>query len=203
MFVSENGLDSHHAVLDVLSPMACSDTPVDLAWYCLRAKTKKEQMAASAVGERGIETYCPLIRFQRTTRRGRIWFQEALFPGYFFAHFDFATAYRAAVYAPGVSTIVKFGDYTPRVPDDQIEAVRRQFADDAPHVIEFAPAVGETVQVVSGPFQGLLGVVTRLASSAERVRLLLEFLGRKTEADVPIKALAAMTDARERSLLLA
>jgi len=200
MLVSQSCLASHNAAPDVASPTAYSGTPADLAWYCLRAKPKKEQQAAGAVSERGIETYCPLIRFQRVTRRGRIWFQEALFPGYFFARFDYATAYRAAVYAPGVATIVSFGNYTPRVPDDQIDAVRAQFADDAPHVVEFAPAVGETVRVVSGPFQGLLGVVTRLSSSAERVRLLLEFLGRTTEADVSIAALAAMTDARHQAL---
>jgi len=196
MFVSKNGLACTTIAAGVVDPVV----PSGFGWYCLRAKTKKEQMAAGAVGERGIETYCPLIRFQRTTRRGRIWFQEALFPGYFFARFDYATAYRAAVYAPGVATIVSFGDYTPRVPDEQIDAVRRQFADDAPHVIEFAPAVGDTVQVISGPFQGLVGMVTRVSSSAERVRLLLEFLGRTTEAEVAVKALATTTDARQQAL---
>ena len=54
-------------------------------WRCLRGKPKREHLAAQHLRLAGFEAFCPRIRHQRRTVRGKVWFVEALFPGYLFA----------------------------------------------------------------------------------------------------------------------
>ena len=66
-----------------------SPFPEGERWYCVRSKPKKERMAAAAVASMlGLEVFCPQIRFRRKTARGPVWFQEAMFPSYFFCRFE-------------------------------------------------------------------------------------------------------------------
>ena len=62
------------------------------AWFCVRSHPKHEHIAAAHLRERKLEVYLPRIRFQRCTRRGLVWFTEALFPNYFFARLDLSNA---------------------------------------------------------------------------------------------------------------
>lgn len=60
------------------------------AWFCLRSQPKHEKIAATHLLRTiaGIEVFSPRLRIRRQTRRGVVWFVEALFPGYLFARFD-------------------------------------------------------------------------------------------------------------------
>jgi transcriptional antiterminator RfaH len=51
--------------------------------------------------------------------------------------------------------------------------------------------IGQPVQITEGAFQGLEGVVTRLLPARERVRVLLEFLGRSLETEISTARLLA------------
>ncbi len=52
--------------------------------------------------------------------------------------------------------------------------------------------VGQSVEIIDGPFQGLEVVVTHLLPAKERIRVLFEFLGRPLELEVSTaKVLAA------------
>jgi len=46
--------------------------------------------------------------------------------------------------------------------------------------------VGQGVRIVEGPFQGLEALVTHLLPAKQRIRVLLEFLGRSLETEVPM-----------------
>jgi transcriptional antiterminator RfaH len=64
----------------------------------------------------------------------------------------------------------------------------------AEEVVTVDPSVkiGQPVHIVDGPFQGLEAVVTQVLPAKERIRVLLEFLGRSLEMEVPAeKVLAA------------
>ena len=51
------------------------------AWFCLRTQPKHEHIAAAHFrGDPDLEVYLPRIRFKRATRRGPVWFTEALVP---------------------------------------------------------------------------------------------------------------------------
>ena len=52
--------------------------------------------------------------------------------------------------------------------------------------------VGQTVEIIEGPFQGLEVVVTHLLPAKERIRVLFEFPGRPLEIEISTaKVLAA------------
>src|SRR5437868_4240998 len=58
-------------------------------WFCLRAQTKREHFAAIGLRKQyQITCFAPRLRMRKLTRRGAVWFVEAMFPGYFFAQFD-------------------------------------------------------------------------------------------------------------------
>ncbi|MBN2686464.1 MAG: hypothetical protein JXR40_14375 [Pontiellaceae bacterium] len=159
-------------------------------WYCVRAKPKKERMAAAGLAARlQLDVFCPQIRFRRKTVRGAVWFQEAMFPGYLFARFDMPTMRPSVAHANGVLTIPSFnGRYVP-VPDEVIESLHGEVGEeeivDAGHTLE----VGEETTVTEGSFQGIKVKVVRLIDGEDRVAVLLEMLGTLVEAEFPVDAL--------------
>ncbi len=128
--------------------------------------------------------FCPRLRFQRPTVNGPKWFAEAMFPGYIFARFDFFERHREVRYALGVSGLLEFGGKYAWLEDEIIESLRKET--DNQEVIEIAPeySEGATVRVVQGALRGFEAVITRVMPGQERVRILLNFLGREIEAVV-------------------
>src|SRR4029434_1556259 len=158
------------------------ETPV---WFCLKARPKHEHLAAAGLRQLfQIESYGPRIRYRKSTRRGAVWVTEAMFPSYLFARFIFVTMSRQVQYAPGISGIVRFGERIAALPDSSIEGMRQ--ASGEAEIVTFDPElrIGDSVQIAEGAFQGLQAVVTQLLPAKERVKVLLDFLGRPVEAEV-------------------
>jgi transcriptional antiterminator RfaH len=184
-----------------LDPRPSTLHPSGPAWFCIRSQPKHEHIAASHLKtEEGIEVYLPRIRFKRSTRRGPVWFTEALFPNYLFARFDLAACLRKLHHARGVRGIVHFGDQWPSIPDGVIEELRASLGDEQVYVMDSELQPGENVQISGGAFHGLQAVVTRVMPSRQRVAVLLEFLGRQTMVEVPGQAVIRAGDERQRIL---
>lgn len=173
--------------------------PSQPLWYCVHTKPKSEHLAAAAIrmlGD-GIETFCPRIRFQRATPRGKVWFIEALFPSYMFAKFDLAMWMRGVKHANHVIGIVGFGGKPVSVGGQIIEDLRSEMRGEELREVQHGVKVGDTVEVAEGPMRGLKGIVESFASGAERVRILLEFLGRDSLVEVPASKLLSDRAPRE------
>ena len=169
-----------------------STTPFEKGehWYCVRSKPKKERMAASSIESLyGLDIFCPQIRFQRKTVRGAVWFQEAMFPGYFFVRFDLFEMKRAVSYAPGVLNLPKFdGRFVP-VPEAIIESLKKDL-DDESVVDTVSPLeVGEETTILEGSMRGLKVKVIKLMPAQERVAVLMELLGTLVEAEFSVNSL--------------
>jgi transcriptional antiterminator RfaH len=159
----------------------------DAKWYCLRSQPKHEHIAAAHLRQfEGIEVFCPRVRIQRSTRRGLVWFTEALFPNYLFAHFSMFHSQGRVRSCQGVSSIVRFGDDVPTVPACALDDLRSYMADTELKTVAFTIAEGDDVEIVEGPFRGQNGVVKRLLPARERVKVLLEVLGGATEVDLSL-----------------
>jgi transcription antitermination factor NusG len=156
-------------------------------WFCVHTKPKSEHLAAAAIRTLGpeIETFCPRIRFQRATPRGKVWFTEALFPSYMFARFDLATWMRGVKHANHVIGIVGFGGKPAPLDDRVLAEMRSEMRGEELREVHHGVKVGDSVEVAEGPMRGLKGIVESLASGEERVRILLEFLGRTNVVEVP------------------
>src|SRR5919108_4256148 len=97
----------------------------DAVWFCLRAEPKREHLAATVLRrEFGIECLSPRLRFRKLTRRGPVWFVEAMFPGYVFAKFVYSTQHRAVESSHGIRGIVRFGDRLATLPEEIVMALK-------------------------------------------------------------------------------
>jgi transcriptional antiterminator RfaH len=167
----------------VTPEMTPDSTPL---WYCVHTKPKCEHLAAAALRQLpGVESYCPRLRFQRSTPRGKVWFVEALFPSYFFAKFDYPTSFRAVKHTHNVIRIVDFGGRTIPISEDIIEALKTEMHGEDVRVVQHGVQLGDHVEVAEGPMRGLKGIVERIHEGEERVHILLEFLGRHSLVEVP------------------
>ena len=172
-----------------LGSMTCSLAQLarieDALWFCLRTQPKHEHLAATALRRHmQIKCFSPRVRFRKPTRRGAVWFVEAMFPGYVFAEFTFATQHRQVEYSSGIQGVVRFGDQVATVDPTLIESLQEKAGDD--EMVTFNPEieVGQSVHIAEGPFQGVEALVTQLMPARERIRVLLEFLGRSVEMEV-------------------
>jgi len=94
----------------------------------------------------------------------------------------------AVRFTAGVKHVVQFGIHWATIADKEIEELKRAL-DCGDQVSEFLP--GDEVQVTVGPFAGLSATVHRYMPAAQRVRVLLELLGRSTCVDLSVGMLRA------------
>jgi len=162
--------------------LALVDNPV---WFCLKAEPKREHLAARALRRRfEIECLSPRLRFRKLTQRGPVWFVEAMFPGYLFAKFVYSTQHRAIESSHGVRGIVRFGERLATLPEETVMALQSKAGAEEVVTIDSSLKIGQSVHIIEGAFQGLEVVVTQVLPAKERVRVLLDFLGRSLEMEV-------------------
>ena len=155
------------------------------AWYCLRSQPKREHIAAAHVRMlEGVTVFCPRIRFKRPTRQGLVWVTEAMFPGYLFAHFDLGEKHRQVRYAHSVIGIVRFGNQYPIIEEGALVLLRDQTGVAEVKELIYELSHGDEVKIVRGAFVGLEAIVTQVLPAKQRVKVLMDFLGRKIEAEV-------------------
>ncbi|MEZ5275610.1 MAG: transcription termination/antitermination NusG family protein [Opitutaceae bacterium] len=163
------------------------------AWYCLRSKTKREHIAAAFVEQQcETEVFAPRIAVWRKTRSGRKLFVEALFPGYFFARFQWGQSGRRILSAQGVTGVVRFGNKVPSVSDliiADLQATMREVSAAGGQGVGLEE--GEIVEILTGCFKGSTGRVTKVSGRADRVSILIDFLGRSVNIDLPRSSLLA------------
>lgn len=175
-----------------------ADAPV--GWYCLSAQPKREHVAAQMIQrEVEAEAFCPQIRYYKKTRRGKVRFVEPLFPCYLFVHCDLPRTYRHLMSVHGVRTLITYAGHPPQVPDDFIAQLRVRIRDQGTEGEQDEIKPGMDVVLTEGPFSDWHALVTGLIPARERVRLMLEFLGRQITIEVPrASILREISDPRER-----
>src|SRR5579859_3796038 len=94
----------------------------EIAWHCIRTHLKHEHIAAAHLKQiPDVEVFNPQLRLLRSTRLGRRWFVESLFPNYVFARFVLETVWEKIAYTPGINAVLRFGGRVPEVPEVVIE----------------------------------------------------------------------------------
>ncbi len=177
--------------------MSC-DAETDWLWYCVKTQTKREHIAAEHLRTlEGVEVFCPRLRYRKATRRGKIWWVEALFPGYLLARFDLVESERAVTYTQGVRGLVRFGREVPPVPEGFVAALRHEVAQQDGETgaeadtltVQTSVAAGEDIEVATGPLSGFQGQVVEVLPGKERVKVLLDFLGQPQVVEVDLFSL--------------
>lgn len=158
-------------------------------WYCFCTLPKKERIAATHLeSEAGLPAFAPVVRYLKNTSRGKVTFQEAMFPGYIFVHCDIKAVYRRIMATNGIRCLVTYGERVPLVPAAFVEAIREQLVRAQQRADDPGLEAGTRVVIAEGAFKGIEAVVSGAVPGKERVRLLLEFLGQQIEVKVPRKS---------------
>jgi len=151
-------------------------------WYALYTKPRKEFQVEILLQAQGIETYLPTVRC-KVQRRDRPSI-KVYFPCYLFARIDFGSTPRSSItWMPGMRHIVTMGNQPVVVADEIVDLLRRRL--EGREVIvygSFRP--GDRVRITSGPLHDLEAVFDRPLSAADRVRVLLDVMGRLTPVEL-------------------
>ncbi len=153
-----------------------------MRWYALYTKPRKEHQVEAALRGQGIETYLPTVmrKVRRRDRPNRV----VYFPCYLFARIDLAEVPRSSVdWMPGLRRIVGSGE-SPAVVDDEIVQLIRRRLDDLEEVGYGGLKQGDRVRIISGPLRDLEAVFDQPMSAANRVRILLNVVGRMTPVEI-------------------
>lgn len=133
-------------------------------WYAVWTRSRHEDVVKSQLEKRSLEVFLPKVWkwSRRKDRRKKI--EKPLFPGYLFVRtlLD-SQAHLEIIKCHGVVNILGYSrDATTPVPDQEIDSIKILLSSRA--AIEAHPylRVGETVKVVSGPFEDVVGRVTEL-----------------------------------------
>jgi len=107
-----------------------------------------------------------------------------MFPGYLFARCALPKMHRQIRYAHGVSGIVRFGDRYPIIEDEVLAQLRNHTGSAEVTELDYKLCEGTQIKITGGAFAGLEAVVTKVLSAKQRVKVLMEFLGTKVEAEI-------------------
>lgn len=159
-------------------------------WYALYTKPRKEHQVDATLREQGIETYFPTV--QRKVRRRDRTDRVVYFPCYLFARIDLTMVPRSTIdWMPGIRRIVGSGDQLAIVDDEIVEVIRHRL-DTIEEVGYGGLKQGDRVRIISGPLRDLEAVFDRPMSPANRVRILLDVVGRMTPVDIDYSELKSI-----------
>jgi transcriptional antiterminator RfaH len=161
-------------------------------WYVVQTHTNSEAKAAEHLRRQGYEVYLPQMRRWRSHARRRELVARPLFPRYLFVNFDPEHArWRSILSTLGVASMICHGEKPSHVPEGVVEEIRQAerggWFDDVGRVSRLK--IGDTVRIACGPFADLVGQLQSLTSD-DRVRVLLDILGRRVMTIVKLKEVA-------------
>lgn len=157
------------------------------AWYALYTKPNAEAQVARALELRGFKFFLPLLPPGKQKPR-----PQPLFPAYVFVQCDLSEVIVDQLqFLPGMRRVVEFSGRPAVVPQEAIDLIARELEEieAAGGLVKHGFKPGDTVVIDSGPLAGLRGVFQGPMGPAERVRILVRFLGETNRAEVPLDAI--------------
>jgi len=144
-------------------------------WYAIHTHPQQELRAEVNLNLFSIQTFYPQIH-KKHGDEAHSSAAEPLFPGYLFARFNLQASLHNITFTRGVHNVVHFGNRASVVDDDVIAIIQSRLEEDNFIRLEKAPAIGDTVEITSGPFANFTGIFSEEFSGAQRIVILHEAL---------------------------
>ena len=160
------------------------DVRHDTFWFVAQLKPNGYAKAKCNLERQGYKTFMPLLERVVSHARTKKRVARPLFPGYIFITFDPGrTQWRSINNTFGVSSLIMACINTPAcVPHSLMTALLTR-CDVAGHILPPEKFnAGDKVRIIGGAFEGTFAQVQH-ASEGERVRLLLDIMGRSVSTD--------------------
>ena len=153
-------------------------------WYVVYAKPNREETAQFHLQRKGIATFFPRLSSSYSQRNRRQ--IVPLFPNYLFVQLRVPDDYNVVRWSPGVNHLVGC-DGTPTPLDDAVvEFLRQRSTPDGILPARINLIVGSGVRIVSGPFEGLVGIIENPPDAKGRVKVLMQLLSRQVRVEIPV-----------------
>ena len=171
-----------------------SSRRASVQWYALYLRSRFEKKTHAELQRRNIESFLPLIEEVHVWSDRKRKVQEPLFRGYLFVKTDLQNK-TDVLQADGVVSFVGMGNWPSPIPEEQINWVRiiAGYPDAARREKYFS--VGEKVQVIAGPFNGIQGVVAKV-KGVTRVVISLDSIAQAISVEVRPEFLERIVDTR-------
>jgi transcription antitermination factor NusG len=146
----------------LIHPVILSDheaVNVPLEWFAFRVLARHEKSVALRLREKCQECFAPLIRKSRMWVKRLVIVELPLISGYVFCR-----SHKLGLFpildTPGIIDVARDGCWPVPIPETEISTLQRVI--DAAVPIESCLFVetGETIEIQSGPFAGIIGIVS-------------------------------------------
>jgi len=156
------------------------------AWCAIYTRHQHEKAIAQILSAKGLEVFLPLYNSTRRWKDRTMHLSLPLFPCYLFLR-GMKERRLEVVTTPGIVSILSINGEVATIAESEIESVRR--------VVEWGNRVephpflrcGDRVRVISGPLQGLEGILVRKKNLC-RLVLSVEILERSAAVEVDVSA---------------
>lgn len=159
-------------------------------WYAVYTKSRHEKAVHRSLQGKGIDSFLPLCQVLSRWKDRRVWVEKPLFPGYLFV--DLLREDLGLVRTTrGVVQVVDNGDGPSRVPEEQVEAVRRLVEKRVP--MDPWPYLqrGKRVRVMCGPLIGMEGFIVERKKKC-RLVVSVDLLGRSVATEIEAQSVEAI-----------
>ncbi|MGE5353816.1 MAG: UpxY family transcription antiterminator [Acidobacteriota bacterium] len=161
-------------------------------WFALYTKPRHEFTAAQHLSDVGIEYYLPTVVKikQWSDRKKKI--IEPLIKGYIFIH-STEKERIIALQQRGVVSCVFFNGRPATIPNWQIDNLRLMLETESDFEITEQIEAGTKVKIISGPFEGVLGVVNE-STNGKVLSITIDLLKRSVTAILPAESVIKIVD---------
>lgn len=161
-------------------------------WYVVRTEPRAEFLAAEELRKEGVEVFFPVFNSVHPRYGLR---STPLFAGYMFLKCDFeANGWPSLMGATHVAGWLTFGNERPSLPEEAVSAMMEQWEaikQQGGNVRKFA--LGDKVRITAGSIRGFAEIIQEAKLPKARAIVMLEFMGRMIEAQVPWEYLEPAT----------
>lgn len=153
-------------------------------WLAVHAKSRREKELERDMQRDGIEVYLPKINKLRTWSDRKKWVEMPVFPGYIFIKVS-NKEYYWILQHPAAVRYVTFGGNAARIPEQQIEGVKRVLGLNLDmEVTTDNFKKGQVVEINAGPMTGCRGEIINV-SSKKKLLLRIKDIGYSLVVNVP------------------
>jgi transcription antitermination factor NusG len=166
-------------------------------WCAIYTRHQHEKAIAQSLSTKGLEVFLPLYNTTRRWKDRTVHLSLPLFPCYLFLR-GMQERKLEVVTTPGIVSILSINGETAVVPENEIESIRK--AIEWGNRVEPHPFLrrGDRVRVISGPLQGLEGILVR-KKNLYRLVLSVEILKRSAAVEVDVSAVERVASGHHTS----
>jgi transcription antitermination factor NusG len=178
-------------------PQTTIESGLSKPWCAIYTRHQHEKVIAQVLSLKGLEVFLPLYNSTRRWKDRTVQLSLPLFPCYLFLR-GMKERRLDVVTTPGIVSILSVNGEVAVIPESEIESIRR--AIEWGNRVEPHPFLrrGDRVRVISGPLQGLEGILVR-RKNLYRLVLSVELLERSAAVEVDVSSVERVASGPHRS----